>query len=216
MSDVSSKRGGGEPAGSAEGEGTAPSAPGASTAAPAGSAASEAAARAATEALEPGEPAVALVPEPDALGAEPDAPPTRKLFIQIGLLMVILVGVLFGLWEIFELDSEREVYQKELSRPNRELLELLARDEGRLARYELLDPKLGVYQLPIDRAMELLLAEPARLAPIPVCRGAAQVGQSCGAAATDPSAAAPGLVKPAAAGPASRPRASRPRAEARP
>ena len=106
-----------------------------------------------------------LADQPGA-GVEPDLPPTGRLFLQILLLSLLLVGVIVGLWEIFYFDSTAEIYQKELSLPNKELLELEARDEGRLTQYDVTDAKQGIYQIPIRRAMDLLLEKPDLLAPI--------------------------------------------------
>jgi hypothetical protein len=101
-------------------------------------------------------------------GVEPDSPPTRRLFLQLVALVVVLIGALIGLWQFFKLDTAAEIYRKELSVPNRELLELTARDEGRLSDYDLLDEKKGVYQIPVRRAMQMLVADPSLLAPVPV------------------------------------------------
>lgn len=96
---------------------------------------------------------------------EPDRPPTGRLFLQLGALVALLVLVLIGLWQYFKIDSAAEVYRKDLSRPSRELAEVLARDEGRLTGYELLDEKRGIYQIPVRRAMEMILKDPSLLAP---------------------------------------------------
>jgi hypothetical protein len=95
--------------------------------------------------------------------AEPDAPPSGRIMIQMLALVVILVGVLIGLWQFFQLNARQEIFDKELSLPSRDLLELRARERGLLTQYAALDAKSGVYQIPVRRAMELLLANPSLL-----------------------------------------------------
>jgi hypothetical protein len=101
---------------------------------------------------------------------EPDLPPTRKLLLQVATLGVILAGSLLALWQFFLAATTAEIYRKELSVPNRELEEVMARDEGRLTQYDLIDEKKGLYQIPVRRAMEMLVADPSLLAAVEVQR----------------------------------------------
>ncbi len=102
------------------------------------------------------------------VGVEPDEPPTRRLFLQLAALAVVLVAALLGLWQFFKSSTAAEIYRKELSVPSRELSELSARDEGRLGTYDVVDEAKGIYQIPVQRAMEKLCADPSLLAPAPV------------------------------------------------
>jgi hypothetical protein len=99
---------------------------------------------------------------------EPDAPPTTRIFLQIVVLAVILLVALAGLWQYFGLGVREEVYRKELSLPSRELAEVAARDEGRLTRYDVISAPQGQYQIPIKRAMQLLVDNPSLLEPVPL------------------------------------------------
>ena len=101
---------------------------------------------------------------------EPDNPPTRRLFLQIAALSLVLVGVIVGLVQFFKATTTREIYRKELAVPNRELLELEARDEGRLTQYAAIDEAKGVYQIPIRRAMQMIADDPSMLASLKVPR----------------------------------------------
>ena len=109
-----------------------------------------------------------LIHSPSSEGVEPDRPRTGRLFGMIGALIAVLAVVIVGLWVLFVQTTTSEIQHKVLSLPSKEMLEIQARDEGRLMRYDLLDPKTGVYQIPIHRAIEVLLADPGRLAPVPL------------------------------------------------
>jgi hypothetical protein len=116
---------------------------------------------------------------PVPFAVEPDAPRTGRLFFQIGVLVLVLTVVLLGLWEYFQVGTVAEIYRKELSVPSRELAEMVARDEGRLTQYDVLDAKAGAYQIPIRRAMQLLIDDPGRLEPLaPASRPAGSAGRS--------------------------------------
>jgi hypothetical protein len=101
---------------------------------------------------------------------EPDRPPMGQIFgLVAGLSLVVLVVVL-GLWQLFKHTVRDEIYRKELSLQNSELVEARARDRARLTQYALLDPERGVYQIPIERAMDKLLRHPELVRTIPTAR----------------------------------------------
>jgi hypothetical protein len=83
-------------------------------------------------------------------------------------LLAVLAVVIVGLWVFFLRVTTDEIQRKELSLVSKEMAEVRARDEGRLTRYDLLDAKAGHYQIPIRRAIEVLLADPSRLAAVPL------------------------------------------------
>lgn len=102
--------------------------------------------------------------ELSALGVEPDEPPSKAILAMLAGLAVIVVVAAAGLWQVFGLTSIAEIEVKDLKVDNKELLELRARDWGRLTQYEALDA--GTYQVPIERAMKKLVDEPSLIAPL--------------------------------------------------
>jgi hypothetical protein len=97
-------------------------------------------------------------------GVEPDDPPSKGILVLLAGLTLFLVIVGVGLWQIFGLTSIAEIEVKDLQVDNQELLELRARDWGRLTQYEVLDG--GTYQIPIERAMKKLVHDPSLIAPL--------------------------------------------------
>lgn len=113
----------------------------------------------------------ALEPAPQAepseheqVAAEPDRPPVGRIVAIVSLVGVAVLGAVMLLWQVFQLDATAEVFRKNLSQDNPELRELRAREQGELSDYAQLDA--GQYRIPIERAMEWLVREPDRLAPL--------------------------------------------------
>ncbi len=104
-------------------------------------------------------------PEETKAGYAPDRVPALRIGAWVAALGLVLALTLVGLNPLFVAMTEREVYDKELRPVSLELLRQRDRDEALLGRYEVADEKRGRYRIPITRAMELLAAEPARLAP---------------------------------------------------
>jgi hypothetical protein len=100
----------------------------------------------------------------NAVGVEPDEPPnTVILALLAGLTGAVLVAAI-GLWQLFGLTTSAEIDAKDLRVDSKELLELKARDWGRLTQYESLDG--GGYQIPIESAMKKLVEHPSLIAPL--------------------------------------------------
>jgi len=101
------------------------------------------------------------------VSTEEDAPPIGRIALMLVGLAVVILLVVVGLRQVFTSIVSAERQEKILGRENRELAEQRATDERRLTTYEQLDAKKGVYQIPIERAMKLLLARPQLLrAPV--------------------------------------------------
>ena len=98
------------------------------------------------------------------VGVEPDEPPTRAIFALVAGVFVFVGLAGLGLWQLFGLLSLDEIETKDLRVDNKELLELRARDWGRLTQYEALDG--GAYQIPIERAMDKLVSHPDLILPL--------------------------------------------------
>lgn len=97
-------------------------------------------------------------------GVEADNPPAAPIFMMLFALSLVVVAAGVGMTQLFGLTSLAELHTKDLGVDNQELIELRARDWGRLTQYDSLDG--GRYQVPIERAMEKLAADPALLAPL--------------------------------------------------
>jgi len=84
------------------------------------------------------------------------------LFISAFTTIVVVVIIIVALNEIFVSTKEQQVYRTVLSVESAELRELRARENSVLTSYKVLDEKNGVYQIPIDRAMQLQADEAFR------------------------------------------------------
>jgi hypothetical protein len=75
----------------------------------------------------------------------------------IGVFAVILLLMI-----VFRRVESRQRAEKEFSRADAEVRQLVANQEGRLADYGWVDKKKGIARIPITRAMELVVAELTR------------------------------------------------------
>ncbi len=66
---------------------------------------------------------------------------------------IILLQVMF-----YRIEAQQR-YEKDISQPPAELTALVQQQQARLAEYRWVDEKKGVVAIPIDRAMELVVAE---------------------------------------------------------
>lgn len=105
--------------------------------------------------------------------AELDVPPSFRIMAAVAILTVVLVVAVIGVWQLVLVTSDAEVQRKELGPDNPELVELRARDRGRLEGYDAIDRDAGRYQIPIERAMDLLVRKPELIASRPAASGSA-------------------------------------------
>ena len=85
-----------------------------------------------------------------------------NIFMVIGasvLLVVLLIVILVFLIDYFVESKEQMIYETQLRPESADLNSLLAADEEELTSYKVLDIERGVYRIPVDRAMELLVKE---------------------------------------------------------
>lgn len=71
---------------------------------------------------------------------------------------IILLQVMF-----YRIEAQQR-YEKDISQPPAELTALVQRQQARLAEYRWVDEKKGIAAIPIDRAMELVVANPSKSA----------------------------------------------------
>jgi hypothetical protein len=76
------------------------------------------------------------------------------------LVAVALIGLVAAwLWQESERAVREELDRKVLTRPSPALLQLRAEEERRLHRYQWLDAKHETVRIPVERALERVLAE---------------------------------------------------------
>jgi hypothetical protein len=67
--------------------------------------------------------------------------------------IIILLEVMF-----YHIEAQQR-YEKDINQPPQELTALVQREQATLAEYRWVDEKKGVVAIPIDRAMELVVAD---------------------------------------------------------
>ncbi len=75
---------------------------------------------------------------------------------------IVLFAVIVVLMVVFHQVEARQEYAKDTSQAYAQVSRLAADQQGRLAGYGWVDEEDGVARIPIDRAMDLLVAELAR------------------------------------------------------
>ena len=85
-----------------------------------------------------------------------------NIFMVIGLSVVfvaLLIVILIFLIDYFVDTKEQMVYETQLKPESVDLKSLIAAEKEELTSYKILDTERGIYRIPIDRAMELLVKE---------------------------------------------------------
>ncbi|MEN6492719.1 MAG: hypothetical protein ABFD16_00390 [Thermoguttaceae bacterium] len=78
----------------------------------------------------------------------------------VGLIVAILTfAVVILVMVVYYQASARERYQKQTSQAPAELATVTANQQARLAEYRWVDQSKGIVTIPIDRAMELVVAD---------------------------------------------------------
>lgn len=76
--------------------------------------------------------------------------------------LVILITLVVLLGDFFMAEKEKVVYEQTLKPESSLLHELRAKENETLSTYKLLDSTAGTYQIPIERAMQLVVDEASR------------------------------------------------------
>ena len=82
--------------------------------------------------------------------------PKVIIFSFVGV--VILAAILF-LYNYYLAEKEELVYEQQLKPESVSLRELRSTEEETLTSYKVLNAEKGIYQIPVDRAMQLLAEE---------------------------------------------------------
>lgn len=78
------------------------------------------------------------------------------MWISLGVVVLIVFSVLF-VQQYVTMEKEQAAYEIRLKPDNPQLLDLQAHEQRELATTKILDTAKGIYQIPIDRAMELTI-----------------------------------------------------------
>ena len=87
-----------------------------------------------------------------------DANP-RKIMIATVVLLVVVVGLIIGLSELFIMTVDQQVTEVVLKPVSAQLRDIRVKEQAVLNNYKIIDAAKGVYQIPIDRAMDLVAEE---------------------------------------------------------
>lgn len=87
-----------------------------------------------------------------------DANP-RKIIIATVSLLAIVVVLIVGLAELFNMTVDEQVTEAVLKPPSVQLIDIMTKEHDVLNNYKVIDAAKGVYQIPIARAMELVAEE---------------------------------------------------------
>ena len=88
---------------------------------------------------------------------------SSKKIILWGIAGIIFIVIILALLTEYFLFVKEEFYLEIVEEPrSQELLDLRERESEELNSYKLLDKDKGVYRIPIDRAMELVVEEASK------------------------------------------------------
>ncbi len=86
-----------------------------------------------------------------------------KMIVWVTIIIVVFLAVsLLVLDQYFGLVTDETIYDKQLAPQSVALRDLRAREDETLNSYKVIDSAKGVYQVPIERAMELVAEESYR------------------------------------------------------
>lgn len=87
---------------------------------------------------------------------EPDSPPNLVLFVALAVTAIVLVVTVIVLTHFFDANARDDISAKETSQPSEELLKQRQLDNEKLTSYDVIDESKGLYQIPIEQAIEKL------------------------------------------------------------
>ncbi|MEE9553232.1 MAG: hypothetical protein V3W18_02950 [candidate division Zixibacteria bacterium] len=80
-----------------------------------------------------------------------------SIFVILGI--IVLVSILLALDVYFTYSAEQEIYKMVLKPESKALLDIQKRDKETLSSYGIVNSDSGIYQIPIDSAMQAILVE---------------------------------------------------------
>ena len=108
-------------------------------------------------------------------GFDRSEPNVRAIAVFGGITIVLLVAIILGLQFYYDRVLEQQVYVQVLAPESQALTSLRNREDEELHSYRYLDRDKGTVRLPIERAMQLVVAEyaegklryPTQAVPVP-------------------------------------------------
>ena len=88
-----------------------------------------------------------------------DRPPNKVIAGYLVGSIVVLIVIVIGVKQLFDLEVRGEFARKVLSRRDPRLTELRIREEARLTQYAWVNQAQGRVRIPVERAMELTLRD---------------------------------------------------------
>ena len=92
-------------------------------------------------------------------GYESEDASTTKIIIVGIISALLLIVILIALKQYFQAATEKQVYEAVLKPESVALRELRVKENETLNSYKIIDAQNGVYQIPIDSAMQILARE---------------------------------------------------------
>ena len=89
-------------------------------------------------------------------GFEADRPPVKLLWALLIVLTIVLAVVGIAGKQILWVTSTQELYKKDLSQIDPRLAEIRLKNDVSLLNYDVVDTAAQKFQIPVEKAMELL------------------------------------------------------------
>jgi hypothetical protein len=118
-------------------------------------------------------------------------PKSGLIAIISGVTIVVLVGMILGIYWLYVVAYETVDQQQYSGVPSKELEAIRLREADQLYKYSYIDKEKGIVRLPVDRAMEIVAAEFARGAVAYNTKTYAAKPEGPGGAAAPPAPLAP-------------------------
>lgn len=121
-------------------------------------------------------------------GHEIDRPPAMTLFGFLAAMGVIIVVSAIGVYQLFVSQSDKEASEL-ATRPVTQRVEQEVRDDMYMTTYGVITDEEGAvtgYRMPIEKARQLVLEQPARFAPAPPPAGWTHPDDAAAAPAPEP------------------------------
>lgn len=139
----------------------------------------------------------------DQLGYDRQDPQSLMITILGVIGAILLYAIVVGLEVYYKRVNDQLINTRVYTTTPTQLRDLRAREDDSLTRYRYIDESKGVVQIPIDRAIELVLKEGDKpMPPVPVA--VANASATAAPAAAQPASGTPATEKPASEVPASK------------
>ncbi|MBE7544947.1 MAG: hypothetical protein M9913_00340 [Bryobacteraceae bacterium] len=98
------------------------------------------------------------LPRPEE-GFDRHEPKSGLIALVSGSVIVVLVGMIVGVYWLYMVAYEKVEFEQYSGVASKDLQAIQEREDAHLYKYSYIDKEKGLVRLPIDRAMELLVAE---------------------------------------------------------